>query len=142
MSGTGTAVATSIILIGLVIGLILATPSLEQASDDMNETRKDDTELKLELANTGIVISSSMYNNTTMVLNTTIENTGTTVVETGDIDILLNGTWTKWSMPDIDHLYPGMEAVARINNVTDPFSVKVVVRNGISAQTNDIVEVT
>ncbi len=138
MSGTGTAAATAIILIGLVIGLILAEPSLEDAMDDLRETRKESSEKSLGLANSRISLTSAIFNNTTKVLNTTIENEGSTVLEIRHIDILLNGTWAEADFGGEDFIYPSDQVVATLKNVTQPASVKVVTRYGISDQTSEI----
>jgi archaellum component FlaF (FlaF/FlaG flagellin family) len=138
MSGTGTAAATAIILIGVVIGLILAEPSLEDAMDDLRETRKESSEKSLGLANSRISLISAIFNNTTKVLNTTIENEGSTVLEIRHIDILLNGTWAEADFGGKDFIYPSSRVVATLKNVTDPRSVKVVTRYGVSDQTSGI----
>ncbi len=142
MSGTGTAAATAIILMGLVVGLTIAQPSLDEAMEDLRETRKETTDLSLGLANSRISISSATHNNTTSVLNVTIHNEGSDVIDISDIDILLNGTWKRWDLGNMIYIYPSKETQATLRNVTDPISIKVIDRYGISDQTEDIVTIS
>lgn len=138
MSGTGTAAATAIILMGLVVGLIIAQPSLEEAMEDLREIRKETTDLSLGLANSRISISSATHNNTTSVLNVTIQNEGSDVIDISDLDLLLNGTWKEWDPGNTIYIYPSKEVQATLRNVTDPISIKIIDRYGISDQTEDI----
>jgi archaellum component FlaF (FlaF/FlaG flagellin family) len=138
MSGTGTAAATAIILIGVVIGLILAEPSLEDAMDDLRETREDNSERSLNLANTRVELASANFNNTTKTLNFTVRNTGSSVLEVKHLDLLVNGTWNAADFGGTEYIYPADEVLASIKNVSEPVSVKVVTRFGISDQTSEI----
>ena len=138
MSGTGTAAAAAIILIGIVIGLILAEPSLEEAMDDLKETRKESSEKSLDLVNTRIKMTSVIFNNTTGQLKITLENIGSTVLEIRHLDLLLNGTWTAPDFGNENYIFPSGQVVATLSSVIDPLSVKVVTRYGISDQTTDI----
>jgi archaellum component FlaF (FlaF/FlaG flagellin family) len=138
MSGTGTAAAAAIILIGLVTGLMLAQPSLDNAINDLEEARDENTEMSLALSNSGISIGSVSFNNTTNVLNLTIVNEGAQVILTSDINILLNGTMATWTSP-VTYVYPDSNLDVSLNNVTDPRSLKVIERFGIADQTRTII---
>jgi archaellum component FlaF (FlaF/FlaG flagellin family) len=138
MSGTGTAAAAAIILVGVVIGLILAEPSLEDAMDDLRETRKESTEKSLDLANTRISMTSVVFNNTTKVLNITLSNIGSTVIEIRHLDILINGNWTTPDFGGEDYIYPSGQVTARMEDIEETLSVKVVTRYGVADQTSDI----
>jgi archaellum component FlaF (FlaF/FlaG flagellin family) len=138
MSGTGTAAAAAIILVGVVIGLILAEPSLEDAADDLRETRKESSEKTLEIMNTRMEMTSVSLNNTTKVLNITISNTGSTVIEIRHLDVLVNGTWTNADFGGGEYIYPSGEVRAGINGIYGVSSVKIVSRYGIADQTSEI----
>jgi len=138
MSGTGTAAASAIILIGLMIGLMAAQPSLDNAMDHLKEVKDDSRDLSTTLASTDISISSASFNNTTSVLNVTIRNDGSTIMETNGVDILVNGTIESWTHDEI-YLYPSREMRISILNITDPISVMVVERYGLSDHTETII---
>jgi archaellum component FlaF (FlaF/FlaG flagellin family) len=138
MSGTGTAAAAAIILVGVVIGLILAEPSLEDAADDLRETRKESSEKSLEIMNTRMEMTSVSLNNTTKVLNITISNTGSTVIEIRHLDVLVNGTWTNADFGGGEYIYPSGEVRAGIEGIYEVSTVKIVSRYGIADQTSEI----
>ena len=138
MSGTGTAAATAIILIGLVVGLMAAQPSLDSAIGDMQDARNEGQEMARILSNSDISIAQASYNNTTSVLHITIMNEGSMVIETMDIDILVNGTVVAWT-PDEIYIYPSRELDVTLSNTTDPRSIMVVDRFGISDHTESII---
>lgn len=131
MSGTGTAAATAIILIGLAIGLMAAQPSLDNAIKDLQKAERESQDMSRSMSNSGISIAQASYNNTTSVLNLTIRNDGSAVMETEDIDILINGTMVSWDPDDI-YLYPSRGLHVTLSNITDPRSLMVVERYGIS----------
>lgn len=138
MSGTGTAAASAIILIGLMMGLMAAQPSLDNAMEHMKEVKDDSRDLSTTLASTDISISYASFNNTTSVLNVTVRNDGSTIMETNGVDILVNGTIESWT-PDEIYLYPSREMRISILNITDPRSVLVVERYGLSDHTETII---
>jgi archaellum component FlaF (FlaF/FlaG flagellin family) len=142
MSGTGTAAATAIILMGLVIGLVVSQPSLDKAVDDLKGAREDSKEVSLEMANSQFTITSASVNNTTSTAVIFIRNIGTSVMDIEELDIIFNGTWSEWDFGDARYIYPGEEVEATLINVGYPISVKVIGRYGISEQTTDFEIVT
>jgi archaellum component FlaF (FlaF/FlaG flagellin family) len=139
MSGTGSAVAVAILLIGLLAGLMLAQPSFDRALDDLKGARESVVEEMTNLQNTGISITSVIHNSTTSVLNLTVENDGSIVITMSDVDILLNGTYISTGMTSLDYFYPGQDLTFSLTNITDPRSIKVVGPWGISDTTTMIV---
>ncbi|MGA1866082.1 MAG: hypothetical protein ACMUFK_01300 [Thermoplasmatota archaeon] len=92
----------------------------------------------VEISNTGIAIVSALYNNTTSVLNLTLCNSGSSVMEISDIDVLLNGTYRTGATPSEGYLYPGQTRTLSMSNVTDPRSLKVIGPWGISDTTTSL----
>ena len=91
------------------------------------------------LKNTKISIKSVNHNNTTSILNLTLENDGSNVIALEEVDILLNGTYVSGGIGSIGYFYPGQEQTFSLTNITDPRSVKVVGPWGISDTTSTIV---
>lgn len=120
---------------------MIAQPSLDQALEDLKDARESVIEEMTNLRNTGISIGSASYNNTTSVLNLTLENDGSNVITLSEVDVLLNGTLISTGLTSLDYFYPGQEKRLSLNNVTDPRSVKVIGPWGISDTTATIVRV-
>ncbi|MBN1391053.1 MAG: hypothetical protein JXA22_10480 [Candidatus Thermoplasmatota archaeon] len=136
MSGTGGAAAVAVLLIGLMIGLTVAQPSLDRALTDLKDARESIATEIVELKNTDMELISTFHNDTTSVLNLTIGNSGSSVMELSDLDVLVNGTYAA-SGP-VGYLYPGQTLTLSVKNVTDLRSVKVVGPWGISVMTSTI----
>lgn len=141
MSGTGTAAAAAILMLGLVTGLILAHPSLERASQELRSAREEYSDLTLSTLNSGPKIASTVFNNTSAVLNITITNDGAEVTDLDEMDILLNGTLMTWT-PTERYLFPDRDAVVSFSNITDPRSVMIVDRFGLMDHTEEILIIT
>ncbi|MBN1539423.1 MAG: hypothetical protein JW939_04705 [Candidatus Thermoplasmatota archaeon] len=125
-------------LIGLALGLAIAQPSLDRALTDLKDARESLATEIVEMSNTGVSIISTMYNNTTSVLNLTVGNSGSSVIEMSDLDVLLNGTYIINATSSGGYLYPGQTRIMSLSNVTDPRSVKVIGPWGISDMTSSI----
>ena len=124
--------AVAILLVGLLAGLMIAQPSLDQALEDLKDARESLVEEMTSLKNTKITINSANFNNTTSVLNITLENDGSNEISMEDLDILLNGTFVAGGVDNSGYFYPGQEHMVSLKNITDPRSVKVVGPWGIS----------
>lgn len=123
---TGGAVAFGVILLGFVIGLSVAQPSIQSASDDLKDAREELSEELLEIRNTDLSISSCDLNGSTSVMNLTLSNGGTTVWDVGEIHVLVNGTIVPSRPAPSTYCYPNQELLIRVDNVTSPSSVMVV----------------
>ena len=126
-------------LIGLLAGLMIAQPSLDQALEDLKDARVSVVEEMTNLRNTKISITSVSHNNTTSVMNLTLENDGSNVIKLNAVDIILNGTYVSGGVGGTGYFYPGQEQTFSLSNITDPKSVKVVGPWGISDTTTKIV---
>ncbi|MCK5773993.1 MAG: hypothetical protein KAH57_09430 [Thermoplasmata archaeon] len=122
---TGGAVAFGVILLGFVIGISVALPSIQSAGDDLKGAREELSKELLEIRNTDLSISSCDLNATTSVMNLTLSNSGTTVWDVGKVNVLVNGTIVPSSVPST-YCYPNQELLIRVDNVTSPSSVMVV----------------
>lgn len=122
---TGGAVAFGVILLGFVIGISVALPSIQSAGDDLKGAREELSKELLEIRNTDLSISSCDLNATTSVMNLTLSNSGTTVWDVGEVNVLVNGTIVPSSVPST-YCYPNQELLIRVDNVTSPSSVMVV----------------
>ncbi|MGA1872713.1 MAG: hypothetical protein ACMUHY_03490 [Thermoplasmatota archaeon] len=138
MSGTGGAAAVAILLLGLVMAVVVAQPSLDSAIKDLKDARESVANEMMEMRNTGITIVSALHNSSTSVLNLTVENSGSSVLRRSDVDILLNGTMVAAGLGAAGYIYPGQSTTLGIGNVTDPRSVKIVGPWGVSDTTTAI----
>ena len=125
-------------LVGLLAGLMIAQPSMDRAMEDIKDARESVVEEMTSLRNTRISISTASHNNTTSVLNLTLENDGSNVITLSDVDILLNGTYMSGGIGSTGYFYPGEVRTFSLINITDPRSVKVVGPWGISDTTTTI----
>jgi archaellum component FlaF (FlaF/FlaG flagellin family) len=117
---------------------MLAHPSMDRALEDIKDARESVVEEMTSLRNTGFSISSVGHNNTTSVMNLTLENDGSDVISLSEVDILLNGTYVVGGIGTIGYFYPGEVRTFSLTNITDPISVKVVGPWGISETTTTI----
>ncbi len=130
--------AVAILLMGMITGLLLAQPSMDRAIEDMKDARESVAEELTEISSTRISLVSVNYNNTTSVLNLTMENDGSNVIPLEDFDLLLNGTYVSGGIGNTGYFYPGEIHSVSLSNVTDPRSVKIIGPWGISDSTSNI----
>jgi len=86
----------------------------------------------MEMRNTDISIISALHNNTTSVLNLTVENSGSSVLSLSDMNVIVNGTFVRSGFGTDGFLYPGQEMTISLSNMSGPRSVKGVGPWGIS----------
>jgi len=120
------------------MAIVIAQPALDSALDDLKDARESVTREIMEMRNTDISIVSALHNNTTSVLNLTVENSGSSVLSLADLNILVNGTFMRPGFGNDGFLYPGQEKMVSLLNMTDPLSVKVVGPWGISDTVSSI----
>lgn len=111
---------------------------MDSALDDIKDARESITEEITQMSGTRLSIVSASYNNTTSVLNMTMENDGSYVIPMNDLDLLLNGTYVTGVLGDTGYIYPGQLHSVSLSNVTDPRSIKIVGTWGISDTTSKI----
>lgn len=117
---------------------MLAQPSLDRAMEDIRGANDEVQGSMVDIANTRFEVRSASYNNTTSILNVTLENTGSNTIEMEQVDLLLNGTIIDGSRLPSGFLYPGQIRNLSLSNITDPRSLKVIGPYGISDTTSDI----
>ena len=130
---TGGAAAFAVILLGLVIGLAVAQPSIQRASDDIKDAREEFSEELLLIQNMDISISSCVLNATTAVMDVTLKNGGMTVWDVEDIHVMVNGTLVSHSAFPSTYCYPNEKLLIRVANTASPSSVMVVGPGGVGA---------
>jgi len=139
MSGTGSAAATAVLLLGLLVGLAVAQPSMDQAVKDLREAREGAASELSGIKNTDISIGLVSYNSTTTTLSLTIVNEGAEVLDLGEVDIMVNGTWVDGGPAMEGYLYPQGSVDVTLTNIVDPRSIRAVAPWGIADQTEDII---
>ena len=136
----GGPVAFAIILMGVIIGVALAQPSLEDAMDDLKSAKEEASDSIVGTKNTDFSIDSASVNNTTSVLNVSISNRGSDPIPSRGFLLLVNGENADYRIGSGEILYPSGTTVLSAEKVSEPEVIRVVGPWGI-ARTTDHVEV-
>lgn len=136
----GGPIAFAIILMGVIIGVALAQPSLEDAMDDLKSAKEEASDSIVGTKNTDFSVDSVSINNTTSVLNVSISNRGSDPIPSRGFLLLVNGENTDYLTGSDKMVYPSGTTVLSAENVSGPEVVRVVGPWGI-ARTTDHVEV-
>ena len=129
--------STSISIVILFIGLLtIATSSyatIDRSTDLLAEAQVTQHERMLDQLNTKITITGIAIagNNVTI----TVQNEGTTVLDTGKIDVLLDGEYvTPDSITPSGHWIPDRSIDVLLSDVNPPTNrrIKIIVENGQS----------
>lgn len=130
---TGGSVGFAIVLLGVMVGIMVAQPEIDRALEDIREARSGLTEEISALKGTDISIEA-VHNNTTGEMLLSVINIGSETIVVSDLDLLVDGTIRPASEVSDPTLYPGMEIDVRLKNVSRPSSVRAVGPYGITAQ--------
>lgn len=139
--------ATAIVLVGLIIGLGIAYPTVTGSIELINDAREDRADRLLDTENSDLEIVNATYDDADETLNVSVENTGTVTLSVAETDLLVDGryeentTSTVEGVEDAELWQPG----ERLNYTVDrdalnntlgpdetPDGVKVVVETGLS----------
>lgn len=121
-----------IVLLGLVMGVLVAQPNIDQAMDDLKEARADYSAELLGIRNTQFTLENATYNSTSKTVEVVMANTGTTVIGGSEIDVLVDGIITQPSSGPGQWVYPGSVTTIALKSQSKPASVVLVGPYGIS----------
>jgi archaellum component FlaF (FlaF/FlaG flagellin family) len=131
---TGGSVGFAVLLLGLVVGIMIAQPNVNEAMEDLREARSGIVEEVTALKGLDISMSAE-HNNTSGELTIAVVNVGSEVIDREDMDLIVDGVMISPSEVPYGILYPGDEMDLRLNNVSRPSSIRVVCPYGVTFQT-------
>ncbi|GAA0670787.1 flagellin [Natronoarchaeum mannanilyticum] len=89
--GFSTSAAVAVVSIGFLISVGLLYPAVEQSVQDVSDATDTREDRMLDTRNSDAALSDVTYNNTTDVLNVTVNNTGTVTMDVAGTDLLVDG---------------------------------------------------
>jgi archaellum component FlaF (FlaF/FlaG flagellin family) len=125
-------VGFGIVLLGMVVGVMVAQPNIDEAMDDLKEARADYSAELLGVRNTQFDLEGATYNSTTGMVVVVLMNTGTTVIGASEIDVLVDGVVTSPTTGPALWVYPGSSSEIALKSQSKPASLVVVGPYGIS----------
>jgi archaellum component FlaF (FlaF/FlaG flagellin family) len=114
------------------VGIVLAQPNIDQAMDDLKEAREGYSKELLDTRNTDFNVNGAVYNTTNKELRITLTNTGCTVIEGSEVDIMLDGVMTNPTSGLSGHIYPGGSSTLILKSSMKPTSISVCGPYGIA----------
>ena len=146
--GFSTSAAVAVVSIGFLISVGLLYPAVEQSVQDVSDATDQRQDRMLETRNSDALVYSATYNNTSDVLNVTVNNSGTVTMGTAATDLLVDGrlaTNRSTFVGGVDgrELWvPGEQLRIEANGVTTaPERVVVVTGTGLERANTSVAEV-
>lgn len=130
--------ATAVVLVGLLIGVGIAYPTLAGSFELITDARDDQADRIAAQQNSAIEIVSATYDGND--LEVTVDNAGTITFTVDRTDLLVDGRYESEANAAIDGVgsselwQPGEELVYSVSLSEEPNSVKVVVETGVAAR--------
>ena len=129
----GGSVGFAIIMLGIIVGLMVAQPEMEKAMEDLREARSGMAEEITALKGTDISIKAE-HNNTSGQLLVSVSNTGSEAIAASDLDLFVDGIMAAPSSISDSMLYPGSECELTLSVSARPDSIRVVGPYGVTSQ--------
>jgi flagellar protein FlaF len=138
--GFSVSAATVILFLAFIAGGLALTSALEGAGEARNAGVDAEEERILDRVNTQINVTGAVYNGTGDTLRVSIANTGSSTLDTGDTDLLVDGQFERPATVAVagdtgrDLWTPGTRATLTVDSLTQqPDRVKVVTGPGVAA---------
>lgn len=133
--------ATAVIFIGLLVSAATLVPAVQDAREAQREGLTERDDRMLEQRNTDIEAVDAVYDDTEDRLVVRLDNTGTTTLDSGETDLLVDGEYVDPSAAvDGDaqrSLWsPGTQLVFTYDTTTEPQRVHIATRPGVQVATN------
>lgn len=133
--------ATAVIFIGLLVSAATLVPAVQDAREAQREGLTERDDRMLEQRNTDIEAVDAVYNAAEDRLVVRLDNTGTTTLDSGETDLLVDGEYVDPSAAvDGDaqrSLWsPGTQLVFTYDTTTEPQRVHIATRPGVQVATN------
>lgn len=147
--GFSTSAAVAVVSIGFLISVGLLYPAVEQSVQDVSDATDNREDRMLDTRNSDAALHDVTYNNTTGVLNVTINNTGTVTMDVAGTDLLVDGEIATNRSTYVDGVadrelwVAGEQLRIEANGVgTTPDRVVVVTGTGLERSTTEITVVS
>jgi len=147
--GFSTSAAVAVVSIGFLISVGLLYPAVEQSVQDVSDATDNREDRMIDTRNSDAALHEVTYNNTTDVLNVTVNNTGTVTMDVAGTDLLVDGEIATTRSTYVDGVADRELWVAdeqlRIEArdvTTAPDRIVVVTGPGIERSTTEIAEVS
>ena len=129
--GFATSVTVAIFFMGFTIIATMVYPVIVHSYSDIQESIKERHTVQMEELNTHIDVVSSVSGSG--IIDITISNRGSTVLHANRSNVLLDGTYSTYSVSPSGLWLPGRNAVFTLNTDTSiNHTVKIITENGIS----------
>lgn len=129
--GFATSITIAIIFMGCVIIATIVYPLIFHSYNDIQDSIKEKHALQIEELNTRIGISSAISGSGT--INITLSNDGSTVLNAGKSNVLLDGVYSAYSVNPDGLWLPGKTAVFTLDADSSIIhTIKIITENGIS----------
>lgn len=147
--GFSTSGATVIVFLGVLVSASVFVPAAEHALEEVSDARDGRGERLLDQRNSGVEVVNVTYDNTSEVLNVSVNNTGTTTLGVNETDLLVDGVLqtgynTTVSGEGNRTLWlPGETLTFTVSGVTsEPGRVKVAAETGVAAASTNVTVVS
>lgn len=133
--------ATVVISVGLLVSAATLYPALDRYSERRIEAVDGDHERALDRQNTALGAANATYNASADRLVVTVDNTGTTVLDVDDLDLLVDGKYQTVTNTTIGGdtgttaWLPGERLRIEVGKPTRPSRVKLVAGPGVAVAT-------
>lgn len=131
--------ATAVILVGLLIGVGIAYPTLAGSLEIVTDARDDRADRMADRQNSDIDIVTATYDGN--VLTVEVDNDGTITLSVNSTDVLVDGEYKTEGNAAIDGVgstdlwQPGERLEYTVSLDNQPQSVKVVAETGVADRT-------
>ncbi len=132
--GFATSITVAIFFLAFMLIAAVAYPAISHSTASIRDSINDKHKLQMDELNTRINIISAIKIGSNIYI--TLSNNGSTVLHANRSDVLVDGSYTAYSVSPNGFLLPGKNAVFTINADTAiNHTVKIIAENGISAYT-------
>lgn len=132
--------ATVILFLAFMVSGLALTSAIESASEARNTGVDAEEQRILDRINADINVTEMVYNGTSDELAVTVRNTGSTTLDTGDTDLLVDGRLELPASTAVENdtgrslWTPGTNASLTVDGLTQrPDRVKIVTGPGVAA---------
>jgi len=130
--GFATSVTVVIFFVAILIITSIAYPTLINSYRTIQDSQDDKHEIRMDQLNTAIDVKSIIDwnpNNITI----TISNTGTTVLDVNNMEILVDGLYTAYSAAPTGYWIPGTDVQFKVTaSTTTNHQIMIITENGNS----------
>ncbi len=132
--------SAAIIFAALFIGFGMFHTATANSFESVSDAREDRTDRALVQQNTAVAVTGATWDGTNDELTVTVDNTGSSDLVVGDVDVLANNSYLRGYETTVDGdaatdlWFPGETLTVTVSSLSsDPGRVKVVTGPGVAA---------